>query len=94
MRSAGALAPLLLSAVFLFSVLTPEPGDVKGYEGMAIPAFVESDASFAVCSSPAVTIECHVQHGYLCAVPQVVSTTIHSVSSALYRGPPLLLPLA
>lgn len=50
MREAPQTVSLLVATLFLFSVVTPEPGIVQGYEGTAFPAFVESDAAFALWS--------------------------------------------
>ena len=83
-----------LAVLFLFSVLTPEPGYVQGYEGGAFPTFVESDAAFALCSSPTLALDRHPCLAYLQLVPEVFSWVTVNRSSHSYRGPPLpfLLP--
>jgi len=83
------MAILFLSALFLFSVVTPEPADVQGYNDSSCPAFVESDAAYALCSSFTVTIECHIRPEGLPLVEQASFAPALSVSGNLYRGPPL-----
>jgi hypothetical protein len=89
MRSAPKIVIVFLSALFLFSVLTPEPADVLGYNDNGVPAFVESDAAYALCSGPTVPIECRAQLGDLPLVEQACFAPTLTVSSHLYRGPPL-----
>ena len=89
MRSAPKIVILFLSALFLFSVLTPEAADIQGYNDNGIPAFVESDAAYALCSSLTVPIECRARLGDLSLVEQAHFAPTLIVSSHLYRGPPL-----
>ena len=89
-RSALTIASLFLSALFLFSALTPEPADVLGYNDNGVPAFVESDAAYALCSSPTLPIECHARLGHLPVVERVCFVPTPIASSNLHRGPPLL----
>ena len=90
MREALKGVVLLLAALFLFSVITPEPDYVQGHQSAAgFPTFVESDSAYALCSSPTVTIECPIQLGDLPLVEQVCFVPTLTVLSHLYRGPPL-----
>jgi hypothetical protein len=50
MHSAPKIVILFLSALFLFSVLTPESADVQSYDDNCFPAFGESAAAYALCS--------------------------------------------
>ena len=86
---ARSTVPVCLALIFLLSILTPEPGRVQGYGNEGIPTFVESDAEFTLCSSPTVTSECTIQFGDLPLVEQACSVPTLTVSSHLYRGPPL-----
>ncbi|MGD0238168.1 MAG: hypothetical protein ABSC55_27005 [Syntrophorhabdales bacterium] len=81
--------PACLALIFLLSILTAEPGRVRGYGNDGIPTFVESDAEFTLCSSPTSTSECPIQFGDLPHVEQVCFVPTLTVSSHLYRGPPL-----
>jgi hypothetical protein len=89
MRSALKIVILFLSTLLLFSVATPEPADVLGYNDNGFPAFVESDAAYALCSSPTIPIACHARLGDLPLVEQACFAPTPTVSSHLYRGPPL-----
>jgi hypothetical protein len=81
--------PLILAAIFLFSVLTPEPGYVQGYPDDGIPVFVESDASFSLCSNFTVTTECHPSVRFLPHIEQVTYYPSPPISTnVFYRGPP------
>ena len=79
-----------LAVLFLFSVLTPEPGYVQGCEDSAFPSFVESDATFALCTSPTLTPDRHPCLAYLELVPEAFSWVSVEHSGTFYRGPPLL----
>ena len=79
-----------LAVLFLFSVLTPEPGYVQGCEDSAFPSFVESDATFALCSNPTYTPDRHPCPAYLELVPEAFSWVSVEHSGTFYRGPPLL----
>jgi len=66
MRGVFKEVSLLLVALFLFSVLTPEPDDVQGHQSAAgIPALLESDAGDALCTGRTVTTGCPLQLGGL-----------------------------
>jgi hypothetical protein len=83
--------PLILAAIFLFSVLTPEPGYVQGYPDDGIPVFVESDASFSLCSNFAFTIEYRPSVRLLPVIEQVTYFPSPTISTnVFYRGPPFL----
>jgi hypothetical protein len=89
MRRVLVTLPLILAAIFLFSVLTPEPGYIQGYPDDGIPAFVESDAAFSLCSTFVVTTGYHPSVLLLPFVEQVPCFPSHTISMSLfYRGPP------
>ena len=81
----------LLALVFAFSVLTVEPAYVQGYANDDSPAFVESDAFFAVYSTEFVvplgsfslveTVVIYAHFRLACSPP---------VSDNFYRGPPTI----
>jgi len=87
-RSSFTAVQFFLAALFLLSVLTPEQADAPGYKKIAVPAFVESDAEFALCCNPVVTpeLECHAT--YLPLILRAVSLPALTVSGNFYRGPP------
>jgi hypothetical protein len=81
----------LLVLVFVFSVLTVEPEYLQGYENDDFPAFVESDAVFALCSM-GFTLPTHcfglaecvvISSHFRPASPPLVSDNLH-------RGPPVI----
>jgi hypothetical protein len=81
--------PIILAAIFLFSVLTPEPGYVQGYPDDGIPVFVENDASFSLCSNFAVTIKYYPSVRLLPLIEQVAYFPSPTISTnVFYRGPP------
>ncbi len=82
------LSSLLLVALFAFSVLTPEPSDIQGYDGKKVPVFVESDASSALCTTHTIIVESHIYLGDLPRAPQEVSFAAPVVWGHFYRGPP------
>ena len=89
-RMARITVPACLALIFLFSILTPEPGYVQGYGNDGIPAFVESDAEFSLYSSFAVIVECHPYTQRLPLMEQVPYVPSPTISGTLYRGPPSL----
>ena len=85
------LFSFLLALVFVFSVLTVEPGYVQGYENDDFPAFVESDSVFAVCSMEfTVPIGCFGPVESVVISATFVSASPPLASGNLYRGPPTI----
>jgi hypothetical protein len=86
-RMARTKAPVCLVLIILFSVLTPEPGYVQGYND-GIPTFVESDAAFAVTTECFNPIPCYRPQGYALITEGSLSASLTSTSCHTPRSPP------
>ena len=87
-RMARITVPACLALIFLFSILTPEPGHVQGYGNGSIPAFVESDAAFALTTGWTNSYECCHPALYLPLPEPTSSASLASVSRHIPRSPP------
>jgi hypothetical protein len=82
-------SPILLAAILLFSVLTPEPLYDQGYSGSGIPVLVESDSNCAACGNPIVAIAHYPLVQFLPLVEQVHHfPSLITLTNPFYRGPP------
>jgi len=80
---------LLLAALFLFSVVTPEPGYVNGDESLgAFPTFVDIDAALALCSSFTPVLAYHPCTERLVLLEQTSFTSSLFISGNSCRAPP------
>jgi hypothetical protein len=87
-RRSPALLLLLYVVIFLFSVLTPEPGHVQGYGRESIPVFVEGDMDRALCDTVTI-MPIDDPCGYFLPVIRQISHVSYSFYLAHpHRGPP------
>jgi hypothetical protein len=82
-------SPIILAAILLFSVLTPELPYDKGYPGGGIPIFVESDSNCAACGNLIGTIAYYSLVQLLPLVEQAHHfPALITLTNVFYRGPP------
>jgi len=89
MRPSLCIVSFVLSALFLFSVLSPEPDYVQGYNTTAgFPTFVECDAACALCSDVTLAPDGHQRTERLALFGQARFTPSLIIAKQLCRAPP------
>ncbi len=89
MRLTFAIPVLVLSALFLCSVLSPEPDYVQGYNSTGgFPTFVESDAACWLCTGCAFVPEGHHPTGRLPLLERAWFVASPFIATHSSRAPP------
>ena len=83
-------AAIVLTTVFLLSIVTAEPDYVQGYRARGLPVLVEKDAAYAVCDAPTLSCDYFLWVTPLCRTKPVAPSLSNHIISTFYRGPPLL----